>query len=64
MSPEPKLPGGNYFCHAATHSHFHTLEITLKLSWHVSSAKGSDRVLRDPKQMAADELPGDEVVEM
>ena len=24
----PKLPGGNYFCHAATHSHFHTLAIS------------------------------------
>ena len=59
MSQTPKLPGGNYFCPAATHSHFHTLEIL-----HKSSAEGSDRVLRDPKQMAADELPGDEVVEM
>ena len=45
-----------------THSsHFHTLEITSDAT---SSAQGSDRVPRDPKQMAADELPGDEVVEM
>ena len=40
----------------------HTL--TLSHLGNFSSAEGSDRVLRDPKQMAADELPGDEVVEM
>ena len=59
-----QITSGNYFFHAQPKTLLTLSHLGNYLRCHVSSAQGSDRVPRDPKQMAADELPGDEVVEM